>query len=173
MSYECIGHSTGEKFTFFYGGIPSQWYPAKFVLDKEEYNCCEQYMMAMKAMLFLDMDAFKIIMETDDPKVQKAAGRTVRNFDPVKWDLNRKLIVYRGNWARYTQNKDQLDWLVSTAGTTLVEASPWDTIWGIGLKADDPLAQFRSTWKGTNDLGEIETQVREDWLAMCAHGIKP
>ena len=51
---------------------------------------------------------------------------------------------------------------MDTTGTTLVEASPYDKIWGIGLKSTSPLAQNRSTWKGTNLLGKILTEVRDE-----------
>lgn len=155
-----------EKFTFFYGGWASQWAPSKFVIDSVEYNCAEQWMMSEKARLFGDDDALDIIMKSDNPKVQKATGRLVRNFDPKVWEANAKLIVYRGNKAKFTQNANALEWLLDTVGTTLVEASPWDSIWGIGLSANDVRAQDRSTWQGTNWLGEIVTQVRDDIIVI-------
>jgi len=155
-----------EQFTFFYGGIGSQWHPSKFVIDNVEYNCGEQYMMSEKARLFGDEDALEIIMGSKNPKIQKAAGRLVKNFDNKVWEANRKAIVYRGNYAKFTQNPSMLEWLLSSHGSTLVEASPWDKIWGIGLTASDPRAQNRATWQGSNDLGKIETQLREDLIAL-------
>jgi ribA/ribD-fused uncharacterized protein len=151
-----------EQFTFFYGGPGSQWYPSWFTIEGVEYNCAEQFMMAEKARLFGDDDALDIIMKSDNPKVQKATGRLVRGFVSSKWEANRKLIVYRANFAKFTQDTNCLNWLLATDGTTLVEASPWDRVWGIGLAANDPRALSRSTWQGSNDLGEIETQVRND-----------
>lgn len=155
-----------EQFTFFYGGYASQWAASKFIIDDVEYNCAEQYMMAQKAILFGDNDALDIIMGTDNPKIQKATGRLVKNFNQTVWEQNAKLFVYRANFAKFTQNQDFLEWLLSTDGTTLVEASPWDAIWGIGLDANDPLAKNRSTWQGTNWLGEIITQVRRDIMTL-------
>jgi len=157
-----------EQFTFFYGGYASQWAASYFTIDGVLYNTAEQYMMAMKARLFNDDDALEIIMNTDNPKIQKAAGRTVKGFDKELWEKNAKLYVYRANLAKFMQNHEFLEWLLGTTGTTLVEASPWDSIWGIGLDASDPLAKDRSTWKGTNWLGEIITQVREDIMAFRA-----
>ena len=151
-----------ETFTFFYGGPASQWYPSQFMIDGVTYNCAEQYMMAMKAVLFNDADALQIIMDTNNPKIQKAAGRTVQGFDQILWEQNCKLYVYRANLAKFMQNSDLLNWLLATGDTTLVEASPWDRIWGIGLGQDDPLRLDRATWQGTNWLGMIITNVRED-----------
>jgi len=71
-------------------------------------------------------------------------------------------IVKRGSKAKYEQNPHLKRYLLETAGTTLVEASPYDTIWGIGLKADDPRAQNRETWRGTNWLGQVLTEVRNE-----------
>lgn len=161
-----------ERFTFFYGGWASQWAASEFILDGVKYNCAEQYMMAQKAILFGDQAALAIIMGTDNPKIQKAAGRTVQGFDKEIWEQNAKLFVYRANFAKFTQNAEALMWLLSTDGTTLVEASPWDKIWGIGLDASDPLAKDRNTWQGTNWLGEIVTQVREDikWMQWAQAG---
>lgn len=158
-----------ERFTLFYGGPASQWYPSQFIIDNIKYNCCEQFMMAEKARLFGDDDALNIIMGTDNPKIQKATGRLVKGFVKETWESNAKLIVYRANLAKFTQNADLLEWLLDKAGTTLVEASPWDTIWGIGLAEDDPDALDRTKWKGTNWLGEIETMVMNDLLRFRAH----
>lgn len=160
-----------EQFTFFYGGPASQWAAGDFTIEGVVYNCAEQYMMAEKARLFNDDDALKIIMGTNNPKIQKATGRTVHHFDAHKWDANRKLIVYRANLAKFTQILEYREWLLATDGTTLVEASPWDTIWGIGLDSSDPRAKDRSTWMGTNDLGEIVTHVREDIKVMLSAGL--
>jgi ribA/ribD-fused uncharacterized protein len=157
-----------EKFTFFYGGHASQWAASSFVIDDITYNTAEQYMMAQKAILFNDAAALQIIMGTNNPKIQKAAGRTVQGWRRDLWEQNAKLYVYRANLAKFMQNRDYLEWLLSTEGTTLVEASPWDTIWGIGLDASDPRAQDRATWQGTNWLGEIVTQVRNDIMAFRA-----
>lgn len=103
-----------------------------------------------------------MIMNAVKPSDQKRYGRQVKNFDLKTWTDHAKDIVYKGNFAKYTQNEYLKKTLLATVGTTLVEASPEDPIWGIGLKKDDPRAQNRATWKGTNWLGEILTKVRND-----------
>lgn len=153
-----------EQFTFFWHGPFSQWHGCRFKVDAVAYNCAEQFMMAQKAVLFHDEESLGKIMATANPRIQKGLGRKVRGFNPGKWQAQARDIVYRGNWAKFTQNADLRELLLATRGTTLVEASPSDTIWGIGLGEDDPRAADRQTWRGTNWLGEVLTRVREDIL---------
>lgn len=151
-----------EQFTFFWGGPFSQWHPSPFEIDGVAYNCAEQYMMAEKARLFGDTEMEARIMASPEPSDQKRFGRMVKGFVMDIWIQHAKDIVYKGGYAKYTQNPDLRKVLMDTDGTTLVEASPKDRIWGIGLHKSRPEAKRRSTWRGTNWLGEILTKVRED-----------
>ncbi len=160
-----------EKFTLFWGGPCSQWTAANMEIDGVIYNTAEQYMMAEKARLFEDADSAVAIMGSFKPYDQKAIGRKIKNFDKAKWERieeNGKPfcwnVVYKGNYAKFTQNPGLREYLFSTIGTLIVEASPTDKIWGIGLGEDDPKALDRSQWQGTNWLGEVVTQVRDDLL---------
>lgn len=155
-----------EKFTFFWRTESpfSQWHPARFILNGITFNCVEQYMMYAKAKLFGDEEMAKLILRAKSPIEQKKLGRQVKSFDRAKWESHCKQIVYDGNHAKFTQNEDLLQILLQTAGTTLVEASPVDSIWGVGLAEDDPRIQDRKTWRGKNWLGEVLTRVREDLL---------
>ncbi len=153
-----------EQFHFFYGGPFSQWAPSPFEIQGRTYNTAEQFMMAAKAELFGDDESFKKIMATKRPEEQKALGKLVKGFDREYWQQNAKLIVYRGSYAKFNQNADYFKALAETQGQTLVEASGHDTIWGIGLWDDDPRCLDRKTWLGTNWLGEVLTQLREDML---------
>ncbi|MGV3456653.1 NADAR family protein [Sphingomonas sp.] len=159
-----------ERFTFFWSGPFSQWHKSAFTLDGVVYNTAEQYMMAEKARLFRDDETCARILTVSDPRDQKALGRRVRNFDEARWNAVARDIVYRGNRAKFTTHRDLLTTLFDTAGTTLVEASPLDTIWGIGLAADDPDASDRTKWRGTNWLGEVLTELRDTLLAEQAAG---
>ena len=147
---------------FFWGGEFSQWAKCSFIIDKVRYNCAEQYMMAEKARLFGDEEAECDIMTTKSPSTQKAIGRKVKNFDPVKWNEICRLVVYRGNLAKFTQNEELYNYILSTGDKEIVEASPVDKIWGIGLHEDDPRCLDRTQWQGTNWLGIACMQVRSD-----------
>lgn len=153
-----------EKFTVFYGGVFSQWTRATFVVDGVTFNCTEQYMMYKKALMFGDYNIAEEIMHTEHPRDQKALGREVSGFENELWEAHCIKIVRDGNYAKFTQNKDLLAEMAATVGTELVEASPVDKIWGIGLAPDDPKAHNRGHWKGKNWLGIALTQVREQLI---------
>lgn len=160
-------NESDEKFTFFFGAESpfSQWHYVTFTVDGVQYNCAEQYMMHQKAVLFGDEAMASEIMNADHPGDQKALGRKVNNFDDKKWGASCKEIVKRGNMAKFSQNAELGVELMSTRGTTLVEAAPRDTVWGIGLSAKNWKAQHREHWRGKNLLGEILTEVREELAA--------
>jgi ribA/ribD-fused uncharacterized protein len=151
-----------DKYLFFWGGVYSQWLSSEFTVDGMTYNTAEQYMMAEKARLFNDATALGYILKTRDPSRQKAIGRTVQDFDPVKWNEVCRLVVYRANLAKFTQSKFLLNELMSTGNQIIVEASPEDTIWGIGLGETDPRRFDETQWRGKNWLGIAIMQVRSD-----------
>ena len=154
-----------EKYTLFWHGPFSQWHPCEFTVDAVVYNSAEQYMMARKAKLFYDEESLAKIMAATSPKVQKALGRKVKNFDAEKWNFWCRGSVFDGNYAKFTQNPALLEKLLETRGTVLVEASPFDRIWGIGLGPNHPDAHDRSKWRGKNWLGQVLTDVRERIMA--------
>lgn len=149
-----------DEFEFFWDGPCSQWHDSVFTVDGVEYNCAEQYMMAKKAEFFGDEDIQQEIMEADLPREQKALGRQVRDFDADRWNDVSRDIVYVGNMAKFSQNPHLLEYLLATGDKEIVEASPYDKIWGIGLREEDQRATDRSQWQGTNWLGEVCMAVR-------------
>lgn len=154
-----------SEYTFFWNGPFSQWYPSKFVIDGIEFNCAEQYMMYRKALLFNNGDLVQKIMESDSPRDQKAFGRKVVGFNPQTWDAVSRDVVLRGNLAKFTQNPDLQQFLFETPGTTFVEASPYDKVWGIGLGELEAAKTPPDQWKGTNYLGLVITEVRDALLS--------
>ena len=140
----------------------SQWYECKFTVDGVEYHTAEQYMMAQKAVLFGDKEVLQKIMSADNPAVYKSLGRQIRNFDEKIWNEHKFQIVVNGNMAKFSQNPELLDFLVKTGDRILVEASPYDRIWGIGKSKDDFDIENPFKWKGENLLGFALMEVREN-----------
>jgi ribA/ribD-fused uncharacterized protein len=150
-----------DQYVLFWSGWPSQWHPADFSIDGVRYNCCEQYMMAEKARVFGDDAALAAILGSTNPREQKALGRAVANFDKRVWEAVCRGVVYSANLARFSQDAELRKSLLETGERTIVEASPVDRIWGIGLATDDPRAQDPSQWRGRNWLGIALMQVRD------------
>lgn len=151
-----------DNYLFFCHGIYSQWYISSFFdLDGIKYNCAEQYMMAKKAILFDDMNSYKNIMISEIPAIQKKLGRYVKNFDVDIWNRQAIKIVTTGNYFKFTQNKDLYVELYKSLGKEIVEASPYDKIWGIGMSTEHPDILNKELWQGTNWLGISIMNVRK------------
>lgn len=156
-----MGITVRGGFAFFWGGPFSNWYKSKFTIDGREFNCSEQYMMFAKAMIFNDIVTTNKIMATSDPQIQKSLGRQVKNFDATIWDKYKAQVVLEGVLEKFLQNEKLQEVLMATDNLEIVEASPYDTIWGIGLNANHPDATNPEKWKGQNLLGLILKDVRE------------
>ncbi|KAK3612626.1 hypothetical protein CHS0354_042136 [Potamilus streckersoni] len=142
----------------------SQWYRTKFIVEEHQFSTAEQYMMYQKAKLFSDDEMAKKILTEVIPKKQKKLGRQVKNFKPELWKDNCIRIVKAGNRNKFFQNEDLKNHLFSTYPKILVEASPYDKIWGIGRDANDSKAQTKETWLGHNLLGYALTDVRNKMM---------
>jgi ribA/ribD-fused uncharacterized protein len=139
----------------------SQWYPAPLRIGATLYPTAEHFMMASKARLFGDDAALARIMAAATPNQAKAAGRTIRGFDEATWSAARFGLVVAGNMNKFAQHPPLAQFLCSTAGRVLVEASPYDRIWGTGLPADHPDAPHPDRWPGANLLGFALMRVRD------------
>ena len=139
----------------------SQWYDCLFEVDGIKYNTSEQYMMAQKALLFEDHETYEKIINSKIPKEIKDLGREVKNFSSDKWNLKKFDIVVKGNIEKFSQNEKLKQFLLKTKDKILVEASPFDKIWGIGMKEDDKDILDESKWKGENLMGKAIMKARE------------
>ncbi len=162
---------TSPRFLFFWGHQPasdgsttksclSQWWAAPFTVDGIGYRTAEHFMMASKARLFGDQAILERILASGHPKQAKDLGRSVANFDEHLWLEHRYDLVVAGNLAKFSQNPELASFLLGTRDRILVEASPVDRIWGIGLAEDSPDASRPDRWRGLNLLGFALMQVR-------------
>lgn len=162
MSAETPKHSTGKYHFFWQSESPfSQWHKSKYELNGFVYCCAEQGMMHGKALLFGDQKVAKAILETQSPRKIKSLGRQVKSFDDKGWTTERIKIVKENTIAKFTQNRQLLEALMNTSGL-LVEASPCDSIWGIGLSEEVAREIPEEKWPGMNLLGKILTAVRDE-----------
>lgn len=173
--WEIIPSDEEPEYFFFYGHDPekkgvgdkavfSQWYIKPFMVDSHRYVCMEQYMMSEKALLFKDMEMLKQILNTKDPATCKKLGRKVKNFDSEIWNEHSQKIVFKGNYAKFSQNSRLKELLLSTGDKVLVEASPFDKIWGIGMRPCKA-AEDHNNWRGKNQLGYTLTRVKKAIIA--------
>lgn len=153
-----------KKYTFFWKTASpfSQWHPVGFTIDGIHYKTAEHYMMWKKAMLFGDAIKAEEVLQTNHPKDTKQKGKEVSGFNKEEWEQNCKRFVYEGNHAKFTQNPVMLKALMDTGDNLLVEASPYDKIWGIGLSEEQAKKTPEAQWPGTNWLGEVLTKLKED-----------
>lgn len=160
------------KFLFFWGHQPakdgsitkscfSQWSKEGFTVDNETYKTAEHWMMAEKARIFNDIETRKEILNIHHPHGVKQLGRQVKNFDPVIWNKHKFEVVVEGNYHKFSQHKDLKQFLLNTKNRILVEASPKDKIWGIGMSENDEHVTNPNLWKGQNLLGFALMEVRD------------
>jgi len=170
-----VEHGVRPKYVFFWGhrskadgqitkACFSQWWPSTFQIDDQSYLSAEHWMMAEKARLFGDLEVEKKILNVSKPGAAKALGRQVRNFKQDVWIKHRFEIVVRGNVQKFSQNPELGAFLIGTGKRVLVEASPVDKIWGIGLEQSDKKAENPRLWKGDNLLG-FALMVARDQLS--------
>lgn len=167
VGFLCFWGHTPKTPTRVDASCLSQWFPRPFVALGVTYATAEHFMMAEKARLFGDADALRAILASTGPKEAKALGRTVRGYDDARWSATRTEAVVRGNLAKFSHHADLRDFLLGTGDAVLVEASPRDRIWGIGLGPSNPAAKDPRAWKGQNLLGFALMQVRAELVAAA------
>ncbi|WP_433210206.1 NADAR family protein [Dactylosporangium sp. CS-047395] len=161
------------KYLYFWGHRPrpdgtlgasclSQWWPARFELDGVGFPSAEHYMMWSKARLFGDDDAAGRVLVAKSPAEAKNVGRTVKGYDDDTWARERFAIVVAASRAKFDSTDELRGFLLGTGDRVLVEASPLDRVWGIGLAADDEAVQDPRRWRGLNLLGYALMQARHE-----------
>ncbi|WP_030195279.1 NADAR family protein [Streptomyces sp. NRRL S-87] len=169
---EQVNRGEPVKYLAFWGHRPrpdgtlgasclSQWWSAPFTVGDIGYATAEHWMMAEKARLFDDADALAAVLASRTPAEAKKQGRLVRGFDDAVWERERYRIVVEGSVHKFGSDPALRSFLLGTGGRVLVEASPLDRIWGIGLGVNSPDALVPARWRGLNLLGFALMDARE------------
>lgn len=145
----------------------SQWWKSSFNVGHVKYLFMEQYMMAEKARLFGDKEIEEKIMSCNNPNEIKGLGRKVKNFDEEIWNNIKYSIVVNGNYNKFIQNEKLKTFLLSTEDKILVEASPYDNVWGIQMSEEDVDIKNPKLWRGENLLGFALMEVRNEIKRVC------
>lgn len=161
---------------YFLKGPLSQWWPSEFnamsaisqmngrlIGTHFRYANCEQYMMHNKAMIMGDFESHVRILAEKNPRAVKDMGRKIKGFDQEMWDRMCTFVVIEGNYCKFTQNSSLGEYLSETGTRTLVEASPYDTIWGVGIGQESDRILNESNWIGKNYLGKALMMVRDSY----------
>jgi len=173
MKYTIENIKSESKFLFFWGHQPnkdgsisktcfSQWWLSSFEVDKVIYKTAEHWMMAQKAELFKDNEVLEKILQAKSPAEAKKLGREVKNYNENLWLAARYDIVKQGNYHKFSQNPELKTFLLNTKDRVLVEASPVDAIWGIGMAGDHKDVLDPEKWQGLNLLGFALMEVRDE-----------
>ncbi|MYQ30516.1 DUF1768 domain-containing protein [Streptomyces sp. SID4956] len=168
---EAVRAGERVKYLHFWGHRPlpdgrvganclSQWWPSPFTVDGVEYATAEHWMMAAKARLFADAEGERRVLAAGHPSEAKKAGRLVRGFDDEVWRRERFGIVVEGSVHKFAAHGELRSFLLDTGERVLVEASPVDRVWGIGLAADAEGANDPVRWRGPNLLGFALMEAR-------------
>jgi ribA/ribD-fused uncharacterized protein len=172
MKYNITNIARNSEYIFFWGhqaskdGIItkscfSQWWLSSFVVEDVLYYSAEHWMMAKKAELFDTVKVHEII-NTKSPSEVKTIGKEIENYDENIWKENRYEIVKQGTFHKFSQNQVLKTFLLSTKEKIIVEASPVDKIWGIGLAPDDKKINNPNNWRGLNLLGFALMEIRDE-----------
>ena len=151
------------EYEFFFGGssVFSNFFPAKYVLYGVEFPSTEHGFMWSKAVTFSDSEYAEKILQEKDPRKAKKLGRKVRNFNDDVWNKVSYNIMKSHNEAKFTQNDDLKKILLGTKNKKLIEASPFDRLWGIGYSKHKALTNINK-W-GKNLQGTLLEEIKKSF----------
>jgi len=165
-SYKTMNQKKGGLFFFRpsgYDGYLSNFYPSVFSIDKIVFTCSEQAFMYHKCKYFdenNDTLLSEILHETNPNKIKKL-GRSVRNFDDVKWNQVKYDVMLKCVRNKFIQNHNIKEKLLETHPKQLYEASPWDKIWGIGYDKETAIRKNPNRY-GQNLVGKVLMEIRDE-----------
>ena len=154
-----------DKYILFWNGTMSNWAHTPYWWGGCHFENSEQHYMWLKAMHFGDEATAKKILRETNPKIAKSLGRKVSGYDDDEWAKHRENAMYEACYAKFSGNKKAYDFMMSLPRNRyFAEASPYDTIWGIGWEENHPNAAVPGAWRGRNLLGNVLNRVRATLL---------
>ena len=149
----------------FWNSIFSNFLPCTFTFKGMTVKSSEQAFMICKGRHFGDVTSCMKILEAKTPKEAKELGRLVKNFNEVEWNKVRLGYMIEVLVEKFGQNPNLKTTLLNTEERQIIEGSPYDKIWGVGIHWQDADCLDESKWKGQNLLGIALMNVREQLKA--------
>lgn len=150
-----------DTHVYFWGDPTlSNWGPAEFEYKGYQFYNSEQAFMWEKADFFGDQEIANLILQTRNPREAKDLGRKVKGYNDGEWSKVRYKKMLEVCLAKFSQNNELKQTLLSTGDKIIVEGSPYDRIWGVGWHWTDPEILYEVNWRGKNLLGKVLMEVR-------------
>lgn len=146
-------------------GWLGNWFSSPFTVDGKNFVNSEHYFMWKKILMF-QPELEDTILKMTNPKDMKYLGGKVKNYDDVIWGSARYGIMKAAVTEKFKQSPELKAQLLSTGNAILVEASPYDRIWGIGMNAQQA-RNSKDGFLGQNLLGKVLMEVRDELKIDC------
>lgn len=155
-----------KNYIFFWGGsVLSNWADTPLILPNINITVptSEHYFMYLKAIYFNDVETAEEILKSKTPRDAKKLGRKVKNFSEELWRNERENAMLTALKLKFQQSSKFRKIIVAAKKSNLefAEASPHDSIWGIGMGEDHPNLLNTSLW-GLNLLGKCLNTIRDE-----------
>lgn len=156
-----VGTVTKNNFLAFFGqNCPlSNFYEAPFYADGFKYRHVEQFLFCKKAEFARDDASKQKILTANTPAECKKIGKHIKVVQK-DWYPEEILVMKKGLREKFMQNAALKEFLIATGEKTLLEASPKDKFWGIGMGLKGVATSDRVVWSGKNRLGEMLMDLR-------------
>lgn len=161
------GYRETKTHVYFWNSSLSNFHKMSIEIegDKgEKFPTSEHLFMYYKALHFNDLDAAERITRVKPPAFAKDIGRAVRNYNDEEWDNVRYQYMVDTLRRKYANPSKERDFLVGTHPKILVEGSPYDKVWGVGIHYKDRRIVDVRNWEGDNLLGKALMEVRKEVL---------
>ncbi|KAJ1304415.1 hypothetical protein OPQ81_005563 [Rhizoctonia solani] len=146
-------------------GYLSPWYHTQFKSTEPNgstftYQSAEQYLIHRKGLLFApNSPVTHEVLKTNSPAELRSLSHKIPNYDEAAWVKQQISVITMGNYLKFNQDPGLKGLLLGTGSRELVEANPYDRVWGIGYDAKEAAAHH-NRW-GDNLMGKALMSVRK------------
>ena len=150
---------TKDQYYFWGGSNPlSNFHKCDFQENDVSFTSVEQYFVYKKAHHFSDEVAKQKVLTLQDPVQIKRT--MIKGYDKAQWAPMSERVMEQGLSLKFHQDEGMKKALLATEHRELIEASPYDSMWGIGIGLHSESLTDKTKW-GSNRLGKLLMEIRE------------